>query len=146
MRPFAYTMLISNNRASFDLQWKENLVMYEKVSEYHKNESRFKRKRVGVRFKDGICAELCLKLWFESNWYFCNITESEWFWKRLSRNNILNNQFLKPVQKQPYADVFQNRRSWKFRNIHRKTSVLDFFKAWRRATSLKSDANTSVFL
>ena len=36
--------------------------MYEKVSEYHKNESRFKRKRVGVRFKDGICAELCLKL------------------------------------------------------------------------------------
>ena len=34
--------------------------MHEKVSEYHKNDSRFKIKRVGVKFKDGICATLCL--------------------------------------------------------------------------------------
>ena len=32
-----------------------------------------------VKFKDGVCAELGLKLGFESEWYFCNITESEWF-------------------------------------------------------------------
>ena len=24
---------------------------------------------------------MCLKLWFESNWHFCNITESGWFFK-----------------------------------------------------------------
>ena len=23
-----------------------------------------------VKFKDGICAKLCLKLWFESDWHF----------------------------------------------------------------------------
>ena len=28
------------------------------------------KERVGVKFKEGICAELCLKLWFESGWYF----------------------------------------------------------------------------
>ena len=32
-----------------------------------------------VIFKDGICTKLCVKLWFESDWYFCNITESGWF-------------------------------------------------------------------
>ena len=39
---------------------------------------RFKRK-IEVKSKDDICAKLCLKLWFESEWYFCNVTESEWF-------------------------------------------------------------------
>ena len=34
---------------------------------------RFKRKR-SVKYKDGLCVKLCLKLWFESDWYFCNIT------------------------------------------------------------------------
>ena len=29
------------------------------------------KESLGVEFKDGICAELCLKLWFQSNWYFC---------------------------------------------------------------------------
>ena len=29
------------------------------------------KERVGVKFKEGICAELCLKLWFESGGYFC---------------------------------------------------------------------------
>ena len=33
---------------------------------------------VGVKHKDDISAELCLKLSFESDWYFCNITESGW--------------------------------------------------------------------
>ena len=37
------------------------------------------KENVGVKLKEGICAELCLKLWFESDWYFCNITKSEWF-------------------------------------------------------------------
>ena len=31
-----------------------------------------------MKFKDSIYAELCLKLWFESDWYFCNIAESRW--------------------------------------------------------------------
>ena len=29
---------------------------------------------IGIKFKEGICAELCLKLWFEGDYYFCNIT------------------------------------------------------------------------
>ena len=29
----------------------------------------------GVKFKNGICAELCLKLWFESDWYVYIITD-----------------------------------------------------------------------
>ena len=28
-----------------------------------------------VEFNNGVCAELCLKLWFERDWYFCNNTE-----------------------------------------------------------------------
>ena len=34
---------------------------------------------VGVKLKDDIWAELCLKLWFESDWYFCNSTKTGWF-------------------------------------------------------------------
>ena len=34
---------------------------------------------VGVKFMEGICSKLCLKLWFESDWYFCNITKSDGF-------------------------------------------------------------------
>ena len=52
-----------------------------------------------VKFKDGIWVELCLKLLFKSNWYFCNVTESEWFWKQLFRIKVLNNLFLKSVWK-----------------------------------------------
>ena len=47
--------------------------------------------------------------WFESDWYFCNITKSGWFWKRLSRKKVLTNHFLKSLQKQAYTDVLQNR-------------------------------------
>ena len=37
------------------------------------------QKSLGVKFKDGKSAKLCLKFWFESEGYFCNITESGWF-------------------------------------------------------------------
>ena len=33
-----YTMFISNNRASFHLWWKENLVKHQKVSKYYEND------------------------------------------------------------------------------------------------------------
>ena len=33
------------------------------------------KESLGVKFEDGICAELCLTLWFESDWYSCNISE-----------------------------------------------------------------------
>ena len=42
------------------------------------------------------------------------------------------------LQKQLFADVFQNRCSNELRNIHRKTPVT--------ATLLKRDCNTGVFL
>ena len=79
----------------------------------------------GVKFKEGICAKLWLTLWLESGWYIPNISKSGWFWKRLFRKKVLNNHFLKSLQKQPCADVLQNRCSLKFRNIHRKTSELE---------------------
>ena len=34
------------------------------------------KESLGVKIKGGIYVELCLKHWFESDWYFCNITES----------------------------------------------------------------------
>ena len=37
------------------------------------------QERVGVKYIDGLYAKFCLKLWFESDWYFCNMTESRWF-------------------------------------------------------------------
>ena len=70
-----------------------------------------------VKFKEGICVELHLKLWFESDWY----------WKGLSRKKALKYHFLKSRQKQPYVDVLQNRSSKKFRYIHKKTYVLEPF-------------------
>ena len=46
--------------------------------------------------------KLCLKLWFERDWYICNITESRWFWEQLFRNKVPNNHFLKSVWKSNY--------------------------------------------
>ena len=69
------------------------------------------KENLGVKLREGICTKLCLKLWFESSWAFCNINNSEWLWKRLSRKKVLNNHFLKSLQKQLYADVLQNRCS-----------------------------------
>ena len=43
---------------------KQNLVSKEKLE---------------FKFKDVIPAELCLKLWFERDFYFSNNIESEWF-------------------------------------------------------------------
>ena len=34
------------------------------------------KEKLGVKFTDGISAELGLKLWFEGHWYFSNNTES----------------------------------------------------------------------
>ena len=58
-----------------------------------------------AKFKDSICAESCLKLWFESDWYFCKITESGWFWKWQPRNNAPSNHFLKLAWKSISPEV-----------------------------------------
>ena len=50
---------------------------------------------------------MCLELWLESDWYFCNITDSGWFWKQLSRNKGPTNYLLKSAEKQPHVDVLQ---------------------------------------
>ena len=59
----------------------------------------------GVKFKDSICAELCFKRWFESEKYFCNITESRWSEKWLSRNKVLSDHFLKSAGKSYCPEV-----------------------------------------
>ena len=37
------------------------------------------KENVGVKFKEVICIKLCLKLWFERDWYFLNITSQDGF-------------------------------------------------------------------
>ena len=62
-------------------------------------------KSLGAKFKDNICAEFCLKLWFENDWYFRNVTESGWFWKRLPGSKVPNNHFLQSVWKSDCPEV-----------------------------------------
>ena len=38
MRQLVYTMLVSNNRTSFYLWWKKNLVKYQKISKCYEND------------------------------------------------------------------------------------------------------------
>ena len=40
---------------------------------------------------------------------------------------IMSVDYETTLQKQPFADVFQNRCSCEFQNIHMKTPVLEFF-------------------
>ena len=40
VRQLVYTMFISNNRPSFHLWWKENLVKHQKVSKYYETDCR----------------------------------------------------------------------------------------------------------
>ena len=40
MRQLVYIMPISNNRASFYMWWKENLVKHQKVSKFYENDCR----------------------------------------------------------------------------------------------------------
>ena len=44
MRQLVYTMLISNNRASFHLWWRENLLKHRKVSKYYEKHCSLKSK------------------------------------------------------------------------------------------------------
>ena len=39
LRQLSYTMFVNNNRASFHLWWKENLVKYREDSNYYENDS-----------------------------------------------------------------------------------------------------------
>ena len=84
-------------------------------------EARFKRK-CRVKYKDDIRADLCLKVWFESDWYFCNITESGLFWKQLSKNKASNNNFLKLWSSR--TEMFLKQVFLKFLNW--KTPVSEF--------------------
>ena len=57
------------------------------------------KESMGIKFKDGIWNKLCLKLWFKSDCFFCNMTESGLFYKRLSRIKVPSNHFLKLIWK-----------------------------------------------
>ena len=37
------------------------------------------KESLGLKFQEGILAKLCLKVWFESYWYFCYINEQDGF-------------------------------------------------------------------
>ena len=80
------------------------------------------KESLAINYKDGICAKLCVKLWFESRWYFCNIIELGSFSKQLFKNKVPNNHFEKSVQKQPFAYVFKIGVSLKFCNDYVRVS------------------------
>ena len=61
---------------------------------------------LAVKSKARIYTKLCLKLRFESSWYFCNILSQDDF-----ESDCAERTSLKSLQKQPYADVLQNRCS-----------------------------------
>ena len=85
-------------------------------------------------------------MWFESGWYFCNISNSGWFWKRLSRKNVLNNHFLKSLQKLHFA-IFTGKHQ-KFCNFTEKHLcwglILINLQALRPTTLFKKDFITGV--
>ena len=49
------------------------------VNDEHTKPTIGSKESAGVKLKEGICVKLRLKLWFESDWYFCNITTSGLF-------------------------------------------------------------------
>ena len=74
------------------------------------------------------------------HWNAKNILKQEKNMFKLNLNKVLFNKvltitwhckdmvepyYIKGVQKQPFADILQNRCSWKFCKIHRKTPVLE---------------------
>ena len=83
MQAFIFSVVTVNDEHE-NLDWKESL---------------------GVKFKDDICVEVCLKLWFESDWYFGGTTESGWFWKRFSTSKVPNNHFLTSVWKSIWPEA-----------------------------------------
>ena len=102
---------------------------------------------VGAKCKDGICTELYQEVRFESDWYFCNNTESGWFWKELSRSKVPNNHFVKSVLKQPFADVFQNRCLTKI-SQQKSTCAEDSFltlQPWKSETLWKKKLQHRCF-
>ena len=61
---------------------------------------------------------------------------------------IMQFEYETTLQKQPFADVFQNKCSYEFRNIHRKTPALEplLNKVADLTDCRKRDSNTGVFL
>ena len=108
------------------------------------------KESLAVKFKKRIYAKLCLKVWFKSGWYFCNITKSGWFWKRL----ITSLSHFRSSRTQMFfkIDVFRNfaiftGKHQKFRNIYRKTCwglILKNLQALRATTLFKRDFITVV--
>ena len=45
-------------------------------------QNQFSKESIAIKFKKRRYAKLCLQLWFENGWYFCNITKPGWFLKR----------------------------------------------------------------
>ena len=45
------------------------------------------KESVGVKLNEGICAALCLKPWFGSNWCFCNIAKSGYLKATVQKQN-----------------------------------------------------------
>ena len=58
------------------------------------------KESVWLKLKESLCAELCLKFWFESYWYFCKLTELKWY--GTVQKKVLHDHVLKSLQKQSF--------------------------------------------
>ena len=75
-------------------------------------------------------------LWYDRD------SQWNWFWKKNFSYEKIHHQIL---QKQPFADVFQNRCSWKFQQYSQESTCVGVcvikLEALRPATVLKRDSN-----
>ena len=72
------------------------------------------KESIGVKFKVGICAELCLRLWFESNWNLCH------YYVRIVLKATLHKESPKHLLPKVSSETVITTTSFKFCNIHAK--------------------------
>ena len=103
MRQLVCTMFVSNNRASFPLQWKENLVNHEKVSKYYENDCRILFSSLLV-FYIGKCSLIR---------HFSHVTKSRIF-KNLNLREKADRNFRRTFLKNRFRHLklYSNSPSW----------------------------------
>ena len=79
-----------------------------------------------------------------THWFGVSIWISKW--RLATLDFYVTSRLSYQFEKQPFSDVLQNRCSWKFCNIHRKSPVFVVFLMKLHATLLKREFSTCVFL
>ena len=134
MRQLVYTTFISNNRTSFHLWWKENLLKHRKVSKYYETDrslrkfSSFVTIKCVPTFLSLLVSVLDLVLFFTNSVKLCGL-KFEHFTIHCPSDFIFYKmvyQFQKRLNSFLYFNVF-----FLFRNTTIFFNILRFMKQWR---------------